>query len=246
MSIDTQKYKMSRLYQHGTLAMLMGKQMQGTITVAELRQQGDTGIGTLDGLDGEVIILAGEVYQAQSDGQVNHITDPDTLLPFASVHFDAPTQKLPFSSVTFSNLSAQLKTAQLQQVFAAIKFHGDFSHMHVRIAPKQVPPYPSLLSVAENQPEFEAENISGTVVGYFAPQIFNGPTAAGWHVHFLSDDRQFAGHILDFSAEQVTGDLQIFDEFVQHLPIDNPDFRQMTLDFDGLIAGIEASEGGRK
>lgn len=243
----THKYnKMSRLYQHGTLAMLMGKQMQGTITVAELRQQGDTGIGTLDGLDGEVIILDGEVYQAQSDGQVNHITNPDTLLPFASVHFDAPTQELPFSSVAFSNLSAQLKDAQLQQVFAAVKFHGEFSHVHVRIAPKQIRPFPSLLTVAENQPEFETTDIAGTIVGYFAPQIFNGPTAAGWHVHFLSDDRQFAGHILDFSAHNVSGTLQIFDEFVQHSPINDPAFRQMTLDFDGLIAGIEASEGGQQ
>ena len=53
---------MSSLYQHGTLAMLMGKQLQGTITVAELLTHGDTGIGTLTGLDGEVIVLDGEVY----------------------------------------------------------------------------------------------------------------------------------------------------------------------------------------
>lgn len=238
--------KMSRLYQHGTLAMLMGKQMQGTITVAELRQHGDTGIGTLTGLDGEVILLDGEVYQAQSDGQVNHITNPDTLMPFASVHFDAPTQQLPFSQVDFSTLSAKLKAEQLQNVFAAVKFHGEFSRVHVRIAPKQVPPYPSLLAVAENQPEFEREHVTGTVVGYFAPQIFNGPTAAGWHVHFLSDDLQFAGHILDFSASQISGTLQVFDEFVQHLPIQDPAYREMTLDFDGLLAGIEASEGGQQ
>ncbi|MGY3742618.1 acetolactate decarboxylase [Leuconostoc inhae] len=237
---------MTSLYQHGTLAMLMGKQMQGTITAAELLKHGDTGIGTLTGLNGEVIILEGQVYQAQSDGQVNHITDLDTLLPFASIHFYNPTQNLPFDQVDFTTLSDQLKSAQLQNIFSSVNFHADFSRMHVRIAPKQVTPFPSLLEVATNQPEFEETNISGTVMGYYAPEIFNGPTAAGWHLHFLSDDKSFAGHILDFSATHVTGTLQVFDEFVQHLPIENADFRGMSLDLDGLHAGIEASEGGKK
>ena len=53
-------------------------------------------------------------------------------------------------------------------------------------------------------------------------------------------------HILDFSASQISGTLQIFDEFVQHLPIHDPAYREMTLDFDGLLAGIEASEGGQQ
>ena len=61
---------MTTVYQHGTLAQLMAKQMAGTISVGELLTHGDTGIGTLDGLDGEVIILNGDVYQADSTGAV--------------------------------------------------------------------------------------------------------------------------------------------------------------------------------
>ncbi|MGX7051972.1 acetolactate decarboxylase [Leuconostoc palmae] len=237
---------MSSLYEHGTLAMLMGKQMQGTITVKDLLTHGDTGIGTLDGLNGEVIILNGEVYQAQSDGRVNLITDESVVMPFASVHFDKPTSTLNFSEVTANTLSQQLRDEKLANVFAAVKFHGDFTKIHVRIAPKQNKPYPSLLEVASNQPEFEAKQISGTIMGYFAPQIFNGPTAAGWHLHFLSDDKKFAGHMLDFEAENISGTLQIFDSFIQHLPIENPEFRDMQLELEGLNAGIEASEGGKQ
>lgn len=237
---------MTSLFQHGTLAMLMGKQMQGTITVGELLQHGDTGIGTLSGLDGEVIILNGQVYQAQSDGQVNHITDETTLLPFASVHFDKPTKKLPFNTVNFETLSDKLKDSKLHNIFSAINFHGEFPHVHVRIVPKQIEPFPSLLELSTHQPEFTRDNISGTLVGYYAPEIFNGPTAAGWHLHFLSDDKTFSGHLLDFSATNVTGNLQVFDEFVQHLPLDNTGFRNMELDLEGLHSGIEASEGGKK
>ena len=112
---------MSSLYQHGTLAMLMGKQLQGTITVAELLTHGDTGIGTLTGLDGEVIVLDGEVYQATSDGKLNHITDKDTKMPFVSVHFDQPTRRLPFSETSTDTLSQQLKSEKLTNIFAAVK-----------------------------------------------------------------------------------------------------------------------------
>ena len=58
----------STLYEHGTLASLMAGNMAGTITLEDLLKHGSTGIGTFDGLDGEVIILDGEVYQAVSDG----------------------------------------------------------------------------------------------------------------------------------------------------------------------------------
>ena len=77
---------MATVYQHSTLAALMAGLLGGTITVGELKEHGDTGIGTLHGVDGEVIILNGEVYQAESSGKVNHITDMSTLVPFATVH----------------------------------------------------------------------------------------------------------------------------------------------------------------
>lgn len=102
-----------------------------------------------------------------------------------------------------------------------------------------------MLQVAEQQPEFKADNITGTLVGYYAPKVFGGPTAAGWHLHFLSDDLTFAGHVLDFEATDVDGTLEVFDNFLQHLPINNADFRSMNQDIAGLDKAIEASEGGK-
>ena len=46
--------------------------------------------------------------------------------------------------------------------------------MHVRVAPKQEKPYPPFVEAARNQPEFTAENIQGTVVGFFTPKLFHG------------------------------------------------------------------------
>ena len=42
----------------------------GDVTYAQLAQAGDFGIGTFDSMDGEMIALAGQFYQARSDGSV--------------------------------------------------------------------------------------------------------------------------------------------------------------------------------
>ena len=49
----------NQLYQHGTLALLVPGLLEGTTTIGELLTHGDTGIGTGEGLDGELIILDG-------------------------------------------------------------------------------------------------------------------------------------------------------------------------------------------
>ncbi len=45
------------LYQHGTLGALMAGLMDGTETIAHILEKGTLGLGTLHGLDGEVIFF---------------------------------------------------------------------------------------------------------------------------------------------------------------------------------------------
>lgn len=225
----------------------MAGNMAGTITVGDLLQHGSTGIGTFDGLDGEVIILDGEVYQAVSSGHVNHVTDMTAKMPFASVHQPADLQPLTLSKVNFASLNGQLVAEhELGNVFAALRLHGNFSHVKVRIAPKQTAPYPSLLEVAQGQPTFTQDEVKGSIIGYYAPAIFGSVTAAGWHLHFISDDRQFAGHLLEFNAPELTGDLQVFDNLDQHFPIADQAFRQGTVDLATLRDSIAQSEGNNE
>lgn len=58
------------LYQHGTLGALMAGLMDGTENISKILEHGTLGLGTLHGLDGEVIFLDGVAYQARSDGAV--------------------------------------------------------------------------------------------------------------------------------------------------------------------------------
>ncbi|WP_295731861.1 acetolactate decarboxylase [uncultured Limosilactobacillus sp.] len=235
---------MNTLYEHGTLAMLMARNLAGTITLQELLKHGSYGLGTFEGLDGEVMILDNEVYQADSTGNVHHITDMSKTLPFASVHFPQKPRDVALKDLDFKLLNgAFVHDHQLQNVFAALKLHGTLSEVLIRIAPKQVRPYPSLLEVAQGQPTFTAQDISGTIFGYYAPSAFGSVTAAGWHLHFISDDHQFAGHLLSFAAPQMNGNYEVFDQLDQHFPIHNDEFRQSDVDLKSLRQGIAQSEG---
>ena len=52
-----------KLFQYNTLGALMAGLYGGTMTVGELLEHGDLGLGTLDSIDGELIVLDGKAYQ---------------------------------------------------------------------------------------------------------------------------------------------------------------------------------------
>ena len=57
------------LFQTALLQSLMLGEYDGVITVKELKTYGDTGIGTFQGVNGELIMTGGKVYQALWDGR---------------------------------------------------------------------------------------------------------------------------------------------------------------------------------
>lgn len=236
---------MSNLFEHGTIEILIAGGLDGTITLTELLKHGSYGLGTFTGLDGEVIILDNDVYQVDQTGTVNHITDLNTTLPFASVHTPSDNEtSLKLATADFALLNQDFADEKnLKNVFATIKLHGHFGKVKVRVAPKQEKPYPSLLAVTKNQPIFDTENTNGTIIGYYAPELFGNITAAGWHLHFLSDDHQFGGHLLSFTGTDLKGSYEVFDGIEQHFPINNAEFRSHENDLETLKAAIEESEG---
>src|SRR5215208_165483 len=58
------------IFQTSTLDALLGGAYDGDVTFADLALRGDLGLGTLDGLDGEMIALDGAFYRAGTDGSV--------------------------------------------------------------------------------------------------------------------------------------------------------------------------------
>ena len=78
------------LFQSSTYAALADGLYDGDLTIGELKRHGDFGHGTFNGLDGEMIVLDGVVYQAQPGGAAGltaAAVSDNVLTPFAAVTF---------------------------------------------------------------------------------------------------------------------------------------------------------------
>src|SRR5258708_1394884 len=72
------------LFQASTIGALLEGAYDGDLTFAELAEHGDLGLGTLNGLDGEMIALGGRFYRADVDGFVGEVPG-EARTPFAVV-----------------------------------------------------------------------------------------------------------------------------------------------------------------
>jgi acetolactate decarboxylase len=230
------------LYQVSTIDALQQGVFDGVLPVGEIRKHGDFGIGTFDALDGEMIVLDGVVYQAKADGHIYTAANSQTT-PFATVtYFDrdltAPANRPMNFSVFASTMAGMLPT---ENMVYAVRMHGTFPSMKVRSIPAQHKPYPTLTEAAANQSVYTYSDSTGTVVGFYTPVFFKGLNVAGYHLHFISDDRKTGGHILDFTVPaDTTVEYDITPEFTMVLPTTG-DFTGVDLsqDLSGYLAKIE-------
>ena len=139
------------LFQYGTMAGIMEGAFSGSITLEELLKHGDFGIGTFDGIDGEMIIVDGKIYKTDYYGN-STIQPTSTTTPFASITtFKAEYKKV--DNYTFNNLVSKVNDYLNPNYFYAIKITGTFKKIHTRSPEKQEKPYPPLLKVLESQKE---------------------------------------------------------------------------------------------
>lgn len=237
---------MKTLIQASTLNALMLGNFDQTVTVAEFLRQGDTGIGTYTGLNGEAIFEGGVAYRATADGNVT-VMGPEDGVAFGTVaKFDESAPAVELTDIRdLSALRAALEPyiSENKNVFYILKAQGFFPTMHVRSCYASQKPYPTLSEVAENQREFHLENTRGSVIAVFCPAYVNGINLPGWHFHYLSTDKAHGGHILGLSASSMTAKLNKLERFDLTLP-QNPEFAKRDLCED-LSAKTAKVEGGK-
>jgi acetolactate decarboxylase len=208
------------LYQVSTIDALMLGVYDGVQPISELKKQGDFGIGTFNGLEGEMIVLDGKVYQAKADGRVYVVMDNATT-PLATVtHFNQDFSATTYEFMNFSSFSKGM-SARLpsQNMIYAVRVQGSFPQMKVRAISMQQKPYPTLEEAAKNQSIYMYANATGTIVGFYTPDFFKGLNVPGYHLHFLSDDHLTGGHILDFVVPaNTTVEYDITPKFEMLLP----------------------------
>lgn len=230
------------LYQHGTMGALMAGLLDGTETISKILEHGSLGIGTLHGLDGELIILDGVAYQGRSDGALIQLSGTETASYAAVTNFMADKQ-YDIEAMDGETLKKEILSNEAgENLFLAVKVTGLFKHMHIRIMPKQEKPYKRLVEVSKVQPEFQQENIQGTLMGFFTPVLFQGIAVAGFHLHFVDEAKTFGGHVMDFEVEKGHVEISQIESLIQHFPVKDPTFVEAKIDYADLENEIQAAE----
>lgn len=218
------------LVQVSTIDALLNGVYDGVITFDVLRKYGDFGIGTFEGLDGEMLGFDGKFYQVKADGNAYPVTD-QMKTPFASVtFFDADSEEQLPEGIDYKQMEKFLDDVlPTPNIFYAIKIEGTFSQMKTRSVPVQKKPYPPLAEVTKNQPVFELGDVKGTLVGFRCPAYITGINVPGYHLHFLTQDEKGGGHVLDFKLKKASAALDYTLSFLMLLPDKKSDFYKINL-----------------
>ena len=225
------------IYQVSLLQGLAYGDYYGSVTLEELKRHGDTGIGTFNRLNGELIMLDGAIYRAAGDGSIEIASDEETT-PFAVVTaMNADETKRLKNIPDYHTLNQELDKmveSRGKNRFYMIRIDGAFQKMSVRSVYAQEEPYKPLVEVLKNQSLFDYENIEGTLVGLYCPPYMSALNAAGWHMHFISADKTKGGHVLGLNFADAVLSWDDIDGFELRLP-------QNTM-FSGFDLTVDQSE----
>jgi acetolactate decarboxylase len=231
------------LFQASTIAALLEGRYDGDVTFGQLANQGDTGLGTLNGLDGEMIALDGKFFRSDVEGRITPI-GPQEQTPFAVVvEFDPDrTVELTGRSTRDEVFTSLDSEGTDPGPVAAIRIDGEFEKVEARSVPRQEKPYRPLAEVVDDQNVFTIGPCEGSLVGFRFPDWSEGIEVAGYHLHFIDRDRERGGHVLDFTILSGTARIESSSDLNVELP------PGVELESEGVAtdvhAAIEKSERG--
>lgn len=234
------------VYQVSVIDALMQGVMEGVIPVKELLRRGDFGIGTFEGLGGELIVFNHKAYNCREDGTVEEVS-PDVMVSFAQVtYFDqfAPLHRIE-ELKTAADLEEKLGAWTLEDpnIIYAVKGHVDDAAVEIRSIGRQEKPYPTLVEAAKEQKIYKKEHVSGSVFGFLFPKFMMNVNIPFWHFHFMTDDCTAGGHLLDIRADSM--DLQVYPifEHVIRLPEGKSFSRIRLYDASEMAKAMKETEG---
>jgi len=206
------------LYQLAAFNTFSNGTFAGFMPFSELSKHGDFGIGTVDGLDGEMIALDGVFYQIATDGTPKQI-DPAVKCPYATITYFNADKTLTVAGLNYTELKNYLDNSLTSKnAIYAIKVTGTFEYVQARSPAKQFQPYPTLTQALTNQTVWTFNNISATAVGFWFPSSMDGVDYVGYHLHIISDDKTEGGHLLDCIISNATVELDQTNTYTLVLP----------------------------
>ncbi|GAA0992221.1 acetolactate decarboxylase [Subtercola frigoramans] len=232
--------------QFSVIHALMSGLYDGVFPASQVLSAGDFGLGCGHALNGELVFVDGQIFRCTSDGSVSRV-DESERVPFAEVSVFAPTLSMPLGGsgpldrAGFESLVGSLLPSR--NLFYAIRVDGDFDRMLVREPIRQHHPFRPLIEVMRAQNESELGRTSGSLIGFWAPSIYQGISVAGFHLHYLDDGRSVGGHSLDYLIASGTLTMQAMSSLTVRLP-HTPEFAGAdfeSIDDDLAIRRVEQS-----
>jgi acetolactate decarboxylase len=187
--------------QAGTYDYLVAPDYDGVATVGSVVEGRTVGLGTLDHLDGELVLVGGVPYRVGTDGVPQRV-DPSRTTPFLEAIRFAPTASGPVPPGT---TCAALGTAVDALVgsgagIVAVRVRGTFTSLVTRSVAAQTEPYPTLAQAVAGQTVFTLGERRAVLVGFRTGPDLAGTGAPGLHLHGVTADRSAGGHVLSCVA----------------------------------------------
>jgi acetolactate decarboxylase len=208
------------LFTVGIGAGLIGGLYDGIYSYRDLKKHGDFGLGAPDKLDGEIVVFQGKIYQTQHTGKT-FVVDDKELTPFAMVNFFQPNIKItPNKGMNKTELFHYLDSV-LTNVngMYAIHVSGKFSYLKTRaFPPVKEHQHTPLAEMLPLQQFFEFKDSQGDLVGYRLPSFMDNTNISGYHFHFLSQQKNAGGHIIDLKAEDIVIEIDVLDSYTIQVP----------------------------
>ncbi|MGA9639289.1 acetolactate decarboxylase [Flavobacterium sp.] len=228
-SCNAQSHQNETIYQYATINALMEGGYDGELTMKNLQKKGDFGIGTFNALDGEMIGFDNHFYKIKSDGKAYPVKS-STLTPFAVVtHFKTELKHDTSLILNLKELYNLLDSlSPNKNLYVAYKIKVVCPKIKTRSVAQQTKPYPKMIEAVKKQSVFESNNSSGTLVGFRFPEYMQGLNVPGYHFHYIADDKQSGGHVLDLTGSDFKIEIDFMDDFELKIP-NNPEFNKLNL-----------------
>ena len=197
----------NKMYQVATLQALALGYSRAVISTGELLLEGDTGLGTFENVNGEMIVMDGHCYRADQEGNVTEVS-PETGVPFAAVARLNGEQtfklgKMPDITSVRTELTKKIEERFGLNSMHVVRIDGLFEMVDARSEAPYRSHHVTLKEVlGKNQKAFVFESIRGSLVGVYFPDYMDGINMPGWHLHFLSEDRAKGGHVFDVCVRE--------------------------------------------
>ena len=234
----------SAIYQTSTMGALLDGVYDSDVTLRELLRHGDFGLGTFNGLDGELLVLDGVCHQLRSDGTAR-IADLDQRTPFAVVTRFRPQRELQIGAPHDRAALRRLidDAVDSPNLLVAVRVTGEFETVRTRTVTAQHRPYPRFTDATADQREVEFADVRGVLAGFRIPAYEQGVSVAGYHSHFLADGGARGGHALDYRLTRGQVAIGVHTELHLSLPT-TPEFLAADLTGPDLDEQIRRTEGG--